>query len=148
MSKKLHKAIYQYVSGLRHRYADSIITVVLFGSTARGESGKESDVGILIVTSEKNPRTKDAISMAAYDIMLKNNVVLSPLVMDAATFSWYKKFKVFVEICGLLNTDEALKSCHTGGNRCPVRYADLIFPDTGLRRYDDFAGFSTGMKHH
>lgn len=93
MSKKLHKAIYQYVSELKHHYAYCIITVVLFGSTARGESGKESDADILIVTSEKNPQTKDAMSMAAYDIMLKNNVVLSPLVMDTATFAWYKKFK-------------------------------------------------------
>lgn len=75
---------------LRKYYSTKIVKAVLFGSAARGSFGKESDADILIVTADSDAKLKDEISMAAYEIMLKSNVVLSPLVMDKKTFDWYK----------------------------------------------------------
>jgi predicted nucleotidyltransferase len=90
MKRKLNKAIEEYLNLLRGKYGDAIQSVVLFGSAARGEMQKESDADVLIVVFGANARTRDAISMAAYEIMVKNDVVLSPIVMDAAVFGWYR----------------------------------------------------------
>jgi len=90
MSKKLTKAIENYIKLLKSRYAGKIVRAVLFGSAARGEAGRESDADILIVVADSEAKLKDEISMAAYEVMLENDVVLSPLVMDQTTFDWYR----------------------------------------------------------
>jgi predicted nucleotidyltransferase len=90
MSKKLSKAIEDYIKVLKKKYDGKILLAVLFGSVARGESGKESDADILIVIADDDAGIKDEISMAAYEIMVKNDVVLSPIVMDKSTFDWYR----------------------------------------------------------
>ncbi len=91
MSKRINKAINEYIKLLKKYYGSKILKAVLFGSVARGELNRESDADILIITSDSNAGIKDEISMSAYEIMLKNNVVLSPIVMDKNTFDWYKK---------------------------------------------------------
>lgn len=90
MSNKLTKAIEDYIKLLRSQYAGKILKAVLFGSAARGDAGRESDADILIVVADSDAKLKDDISMAAYEIMLKSNVVLSPIVMDKSTFDWYR----------------------------------------------------------
>jgi len=91
MSKNLNKAIHDYMKLLRKHYGTKILKAVLYGSVARKRPNKESDVDILIVISDNDIKVKDEISMSAYEVMLKNNVVLSPIVMDKNTFEWYKK---------------------------------------------------------
>jgi uncharacterized protein len=91
MKKKLDKAIDDYMKFLKKCYGTKILKAILFGSIARGEYNNESDADILLVVSDSNTRIKDEISMSAYEIMLKNNVVLSPIVMDSSTFNWYRK---------------------------------------------------------
>lgn len=93
MNRKLNRTIEEYINLLREQFSETVLSVILYGSAARGEMQKESDVDLLIVVSGEDARMKDAISMAAYEIMLKNDVVLSPLVMDAGTFGWYRKNK-------------------------------------------------------
>ncbi|MBI5099898.1 MAG: nucleotidyltransferase domain-containing protein [Nitrospirae bacterium] len=90
MNRKINKAIDDYMKLLKKRYGSKILKAVLFGSVARGEADKESDADILIVISDSNTKIKDEISMSAYEIMLRNNVVLSPLVMDNDTYDWYR----------------------------------------------------------
>jgi uncharacterized protein len=88
--RKLNKAITEYINFLRLHYGAKILKVVLFGSVARGDYSKESDADILIVVSDSGAKLKDEISMSAYEIMLMNNVVLSPIIMDKSTFDWYR----------------------------------------------------------
>lgn len=90
MSIKLTKAIEDYIKLLKSRYAGTVLKAVLYGSAARGESSRESDADILIVVADADRKLKDEISMAAYEIMLKSDVVLSPIVMDKDTFDWYR----------------------------------------------------------
>ena len=46
---ELREALDAYVVALRRRYGDGLVSVVLFGSRARGEAKPESDVDVLIV---------------------------------------------------------------------------------------------------
>ena len=49
IAEELREALDAYVVALRRRYGDDLVSVVLFGSRARGEAKPESDVDVLIV---------------------------------------------------------------------------------------------------
>ncbi|MEN6319738.1 MAG: nucleotidyltransferase domain-containing protein [Syntrophaceae bacterium] len=93
MKKKQKKAIDEYIKLLNKQYGAVILKAVVYGSVARGEADKDSDVDILIVISDKYAKLKDEIGVSAYEIALKNNVVLSPIVMDESTYEWYRANK-------------------------------------------------------
>ena len=93
LTKKQRVAILTYLKILRKKYQDKILQVVLFGSAARGEADEESDIDILVVLKNGNNKLKDEISMASFEPILDNNVILSPIVMDRRTFEWHKRYK-------------------------------------------------------
>ncbi len=93
LTKDQKAAVLGYLNILKKKYEDKIGQVVLFGSAARGESDEESDIDILIVLRNGDNKLRDEISMAAFEIILKNNTILSPIVLDKKTFSWHKRYK-------------------------------------------------------
>lgn len=93
LTKKQKAAISGYLEILQKKYQDKILQVVLFGSVARGESDEESDMDILVVLKNGDNELRDEISMASFDIILTDNVILSPIVMDKKTYEWHKRYK-------------------------------------------------------
>lgn len=93
LTEKQKAAISGYLEILQKKYQDKILQVVLFGSVARGEFDEESDMDILIVLKNGGNELRDEISMASFDIILTNNVILSPIVMDKKTYGWHKRYK-------------------------------------------------------
>ena len=79
LTKKQKVVILSYLKILRKKYQDKILQVVLFGSAARGEADEESDIDILVVLKNGNNKLKDEISMASFEPILDNNVILSPM---------------------------------------------------------------------
>ncbi|MBN1662769.1 MAG: nucleotidyltransferase domain-containing protein [Deltaproteobacteria bacterium] len=104
MNGKLNKAIDEYTKLLKKQYGSIILQAMLFGSAARGENDRDSDIDILIVVPDKYDRLKDEISMSAYEVALKNNMVFSPIVMDKSTFDWHR-----------INKDPFYKNVHRDG---------------------------------
>lgn len=49
ISEAVRAALDAYVLALQRRYADDLVSVVLFGSRARGDAKPESDIDVLIV---------------------------------------------------------------------------------------------------
>jgi predicted nucleotidyltransferase len=93
LNKNQREAIIHYLSILRQKYKEQISEVILYGSVARGESVLESDIDLLVVTTNGDQELKDEISMACFDIILQTDVILSPLVMDEETYEWHKKYR-------------------------------------------------------
>ena len=93
LNKKIIETLNAYIALLKEKYGENITKIILFGSAARRRRSRESDVDLLIITTNKRQSVKDEISMSAFDIMLKNNIVLSPIVMDKDTYEWYKKYR-------------------------------------------------------
>lgn len=74
------QAIEEAVLLLKQKFP--VIEIRLFGSKARGDSGPESDVDLLVLTSRRLPwRERDAMTDALYDIQIRCGVVLSLLVV-------------------------------------------------------------------
>ena len=72
-----HKILIDLKQHLQKHYGDSIKDVVLFGSQARGNSGKYSDYDILIVLDKDyTGKDENKILDLCYDIDLKYNILL------------------------------------------------------------------------
>ncbi|GFP35267.1 uncharacterized protein HKBW3S43_01059, partial [Candidatus Hakubella thermalkaliphila] len=90
LTKNQKAALQGYLGILQRNYQDKILQVVLFGSVARGECDQESDIDLLVVLKNGDRRLRDEISMASFDLILKYDVILSPMVMDRETYEWHK----------------------------------------------------------
>lgn len=93
LTKNQKAALQGYLEILQRNYQDKILQVVLFGSAARGECDQESDIDLLVVLKNGDRRLRDEISMASFDLILKYDVILSPMVMDRETYEWHKRYK-------------------------------------------------------
>ena len=52
---------------------DKLDSLILYGSVARGDYGRESDIDILVILEDK--KLEDKISDIRYDVDIKNNTV-------------------------------------------------------------------------
>ena len=84
LTKHQISALSQYLSILRTKFREKIVDVLLFGSVARGEHDEESDIDILVIVENGDAQFREEVSMASYEPMLRNDVVMSSLVMDKA----------------------------------------------------------------
>lgn len=79
-------AIEIFVQRLLAEFAQDLVDVRLFGSTARGEARLDSDIDILIVVARPDYALKHAILWLAAELSLAHEVLLSPRVIP--TEAW------------------------------------------------------------
>ena len=61
--------------------SDDIVKIILYGSVARGDDTEDSDIDILIVTSNSDELSDD-INSVAVDFILEKSEFVSPHVMS------------------------------------------------------------------
>ena len=66
--------------------SQDIVKIILFGSVARGDDTEESDIDILIITTNSD-ELSDEINSAAVDIILEKDEFISPHVMSEEHFN-------------------------------------------------------------
>jgi len=74
-------SIQAFLQRLYRVYGDTIQQVFLFGSKARGDSGPESDIDILIIVAKENWALRDAVSRMAAQESLAHDVLIGPRVI-------------------------------------------------------------------
>ncbi|MBI4810396.1 MAG: nucleotidyltransferase domain-containing protein [Ignavibacteriales bacterium] len=74
------KAISAFSRRLKKSLGKQLVTVQLFGSKARGNSKKSSDVDIYIIVKEKSLKILDKVSEIDADVWDEFDVLLSPVV--------------------------------------------------------------------
>ncbi|MDR1721644.1 MAG: nucleotidyltransferase domain-containing protein [Methanobrevibacter sp.] len=87
--------------------------VILFGSVARGEDNKNSDIDILIIIKNINDKLKirDEIYTKVWDILLSTGELISIKMKTLEHYNKYKEFPFFSNIenegvaigCGKIN---------------------------------------------
>lgn len=71
LNKKQKEAIIRYLSILNEKYTGQVLEVILHGSVARGESAAESDIDLLVVTTNGGQDLRDEINMTCFDCIRK-----------------------------------------------------------------------------
>jgi predicted nucleotidyltransferase len=62
------------------------VQMKLFGSKARGDSDRESDIDILVVLEDCDRKTRNAIYDLCYDLSVDHSVVLAPVIYARTEF--------------------------------------------------------------
>lgn len=77
LSEQETKALQLFKQRVLQEFSDRVDSIMLFGSKARGEAHKHSDVDVLVIMDDVSFDDKMAISGIAFDIMLETDVLLS-----------------------------------------------------------------------
>lgn len=87
LTKKEKRAVTFLKKELIKSFPEDVLELRLFGSKARGDYHKESDVDILVVISSLNDDKKDRIYDAVLDILHKYGVYLSVHIYSQEEFN-------------------------------------------------------------
>jgi predicted nucleotidyltransferase len=74
------RAATEFVDKLRQRFDGQIVSIVLFGSRARGDAASDSDMDVLVVLSEADPATRKVVRYLAVEVWLKYGIYISTRV--------------------------------------------------------------------
>lgn len=78
----------EFVERVRQQFDGQLVSIVLFGSRARGEAKPDSDMDVLVVMSSADPGIRKQIRYLAVDVWLEYGVYLSTRVWSQA--HWHK----------------------------------------------------------
>lgn len=78
------RALVEFVHLLRDRFNGLVQSALLFGSRARGETGPDSDLDVLVVVDSDDWRLHKQIRYLAADIGLQYDLNLSPRVWSVS----------------------------------------------------------------
>ncbi|HFD38972.1 MAG TPA: nucleotidyltransferase domain-containing protein [Anaerolineae bacterium] len=88
-------ALQEFAKYLRAHCAKQVEHIGLFGSKARGDSGRDSDIDVLIILARENRRLRREILRQAARLSLKYDVLLSPRVIGAARWEEMRGFSLY-----------------------------------------------------
>lgn len=89
MPETVHNIVYKFAQQIRGIYGDSLKRVVVYGSYARGDYQKNSDIDIMILVDASDDEIKkkfNSVCDLAFDYELEYGVVISPLVKNEVHF--------------------------------------------------------------
>ena len=81
LSMRERVAVRAFLRRLHHAYGQVVQRTMLFGSQARGDSGPDSDIDILIIVDEESWPLRDAVSAIAARVSLEYAVLIGPRVI-------------------------------------------------------------------
>lgn len=94
LQKKEEKIVREYIDSIRKHFPDIVDRVILFGSKAREDSHRESDIDLLIVINTDNRQIKRKILDLSWDAMLNNDfkIFISPVIFFKKEYEQYQKW--------------------------------------------------------
>lgn len=90
MPDRENKEIKKFISKIQNLLKNRLKKVILYGSYARGDFNKNSDIDIMILTDlndEEIEDYRDKISDIAYDIELDTGIILSPVIKNIEKYN-------------------------------------------------------------
>ena len=90
MPNKIDKILKQFISQVSSLIGTRLKKVILYGSYARGDYGKNSDIDIMILTDfndEELAKYRMKIRELAWDLELENDIIISPIVRNIEKYN-------------------------------------------------------------
>ena len=95
LNNKEKKAIKSFVKDLREKLGDDIVSIRLFGSKARGDFKKNSDIDIFILVKEKTLKIRDIIAEIEVDYDIEYNLPISTVLYSLFEYKKNKELGSF-----------------------------------------------------
>jgi len=87
LSKNERMALHKFKNALKETLGENLIELRLFGSKARGEVRKNSDLDVLVIVTGGNWRICDVVYGIATDILLETETCISPKVISRSEYN-------------------------------------------------------------
>ena len=83
--------VQDFANNVRKMLGNSLDSVIVYGSYARGDYSELSDVDVMLLVSlkEEIKRISDQISDLAFDFMIKYGVDISPVITNTDHFNYW-----------------------------------------------------------
>lgn len=92
MPQKIHSLLLQYLTEVRKIYGSHLKSVILYGSYARGDYTKDSDIDIMILVDlpdEKLDSYLDSLSELGFQYNVKHDIWIMPIVKNIEHFQYW-----------------------------------------------------------
>ena len=86
LSKKEKMAIREYENLLLKKYPMRLRRIILFGSKARGDFSRTSDIYLLVVVNKDGKQVREEIVNLTHEPILHFEVLLSPIIVEEKFF--------------------------------------------------------------
>lgn len=93
LSKKEQLGLEKFRTALEKALGKNLVEVKLFGSKARGDARKDSDIDVLVIIATGDLRVRDVIYVLVTDILLEEEVDISPKVIDKKKYTHLLKIR-------------------------------------------------------
>lgn len=98
MPNNVNDEIQNFINEVKKILGNRLKKVILYGSYARGDYNKKSDVDIMILTDlsyDEIEEYRDKISDIAFEIELKTGIILSPVIKNIEKYNSRIRFIPF-----------------------------------------------------
>ena len=92
MTTNITEIMQQFADSLRKLLGNTLDSVIVYGSYARGDYSEISDIDVMILvtlTEEKIKKISDEISDMAFEYLMKFGVDISPVVTNIDHFNYW-----------------------------------------------------------
>jgi predicted nucleotidyltransferase len=88
------KIIKEYADSIRTNFPGVVNNIILYGSKARGDSHRESDIDMLVVIDSNDKKAKRVISDLSWDVMVHHDfkAYISSIVFFTQEYEQYKQW--------------------------------------------------------
>ena len=90
MPKAIDDELNRFINEIKKILGNRLKKVILYGSYARGDYNKDSDIDVMILTDfsdEEIEEYRDKISDIAFDIELDTGLIISPIIRNIDIFN-------------------------------------------------------------
>lgn len=133
---------------------NEIERIILFGSVARGEATKESDVDIFIETKKESDKLKNRIDRILKEfnesreaLLFKAKGIDNKINLIVGKLDNWKKLKNSIESNGIVLYGKIIPSGKTAGRKQAVIFWDRVGENRGAF-LNKIYGFKSGGKHY
>lgn len=94
------EAINETINILRDLLKENLIKIILYGSYARGDNNKLSDIDIFVLVKNKKEELNTILNLIIdnlFELDLKYNVTINPLIENTQIYNQYKDNSLLFE---------------------------------------------------
>jgi predicted nucleotidyltransferase len=88
----------EFVEYLQKHFAKQVKRVALFGSKARGDSRRDSDIDVLVILRNEDRQLRREILIQAARLSLEYDVYISPRVMGEERWEQMRGFSLYQNV--------------------------------------------------
>ena len=85
----------EFLKKIEEKFSKEITQTILYGSKARGDSNKDSDIDILIILEKKNMKIRREILTLTSQISLEYDLLINPIISNINRIERQREFSFY-----------------------------------------------------